>query len=115
MIYRIAETRDWQAAQAAGYFASADLAAEGFIHCCTAQQVAGVVQRDYQGHEGLLLLEIDETRVQEPIRWEDLTNAGQLLTAAGCGWGYLSPPPRHGLMARERCPWTNDCVRDYTR
>jgi uncharacterized protein (DUF952 family) len=79
MIYCIAETRDWQAAQETGYFASADLAAAGFIHCCTAQQVAGVVQRYYQGHETLLLLEIDETRVQEPIRWEDLTDAGQLF------------------------------------
>src|ERR671926_325190 len=79
MIYRIAETRDWEAAQASGYFASADLAAEGFIHCCTARQVAAVANRYYRGHEGLVLLEIDETRVHVPLRWEDLTNAGELF------------------------------------
>jgi uncharacterized protein (DUF952 family) len=79
MIYRIADIRDWEAAQASGYFASADLAAEGFIHCCTAQQVAAVAKRYYQGHEGLVLLEIDETQVCVPIRWEDLTNAGELF------------------------------------
>jgi uncharacterized protein (DUF952 family) len=77
MIYRIADTRDWEAAQAAGYFASADLAIEGFIHCCTAQQIASVANRYYQGQQGLLVLEIDETRVHVPLRWEDLTNAGQ--------------------------------------
>ena len=77
MIYRIAATRDWEAAQASGYFASADLAAEGFIHCCTAQQVATVANRYYQGQEALVLLEIDETQVHVPLKWEDLTNAGE--------------------------------------
>src|SRR2546422_11699146 len=79
MFYRIAETRDWEAAQASGYFASADLTAEGFIHCCTAQQLAAVANRYYQGQEALLLLEIDETQVHAPITWEDLTHAGQLF------------------------------------
>ena len=79
MMYRIAEMRDWEAAQASGYFASADLTTEGFVHCCTAQQIASVANRYYQGREGLLLLEIDETKVYVPLKWEDLTNAGQLF------------------------------------
>jgi uncharacterized protein (DUF952 family) len=77
MIYRIAETRDWEAAQVSGYFASADLAAEGFIHCCTARQIAAVGNRYYRGQEGLILLEIDETQVHVPLQWEDLTHAGE--------------------------------------
>ena len=77
MIYRIADLRDWEAAQASGYFASADLATEGFIHCCTAQQIASVANRHYRGQPGLVLLEIDETRVRVPLRWEDLANTGQ--------------------------------------
>jgi len=79
MIYRIAETHDWEAAQASGYFASPDLAAEGFIHCCTAQQIAAVANRYYQGQEALVLLEIDETQVHVLLKWEDLTNAGELF------------------------------------
>src|SRR4029453_5728004 len=79
MIYRIAETQDWEAAQASGYFASADLAAEGFIHCCTAQQVTAVANRYYQGQEALVLLEIYETQIPVPPKWEDLTNAGELF------------------------------------
>lgn len=67
MIYRLADTSDWEAAQASGHFASADLAAEGFIHCCTAQQIAAVAHRYYQGYPALLLLEIDETRIHVPL------------------------------------------------
>src|SRR5262247_1444607 len=77
MIYRIADTQDWEAAQASGYFASADLATEGFIHCCTAQQIAAVANRYYLGQEDLVLLEIDETQVHVPLQWEDLTRAGE--------------------------------------
>jgi uncharacterized protein (DUF952 family) len=79
MIYRIADTHDWEAAQASGYFVSPDLAAEGFIHCCTAPQVAAVANRYYQGQETLVLLEIDETQVQVPLKWEDLAHAGELF------------------------------------
>ncbi|RPD47776.1 hypothetical protein DNI29_10050 [Hymenobacter sediminis] len=32
MLYRIAEPTDWEQAQQTGFFASPDLAAEGFIH-----------------------------------------------------------------------------------
>src|SRR5262249_38958235 len=77
MIYRIADTPDWEAAQASGYFASADLTTEGFIHCCTTQQIASVANRYYRGQQALLLLEIDETRVHVPLKWEDLTKSGQ--------------------------------------
>ena len=79
MIYRITEAQDWEAAQVSGYFASADLIAEGFMHCCTAQQIAAVAHRYYQGREALLLLEIDEDRVQAPLRWEDLRGTGELF------------------------------------
>ena len=79
MLYRITEARDWEAAQVSGYFASADLITEGFIHCCAAQQIAAVANRYYQGSAELLLLEIDEGKIQAPLRWEDLTNAGELF------------------------------------
>jgi uncharacterized protein (DUF952 family) len=38
-----------------------------------------VANRYYQGQEALVLLEIDETQVGAPIRWEDLTKAGELF------------------------------------
>ncbi|MBC6989348.1 DUF952 domain-containing protein [Hymenobacter sp. BT491] len=63
MLYRIAEVADWRAADATGTFASADLAAEGFIHSSERHQVLETAQRYYAGRADLLLLEIDEARL----------------------------------------------------
>jgi uncharacterized protein (DUF952 family) len=71
MIYRIAEATDWQAALQSGFFASSDLAAEGFIHAAERPQVQGVADRYYAGRGGLRLLAIDEARLDVPLRREN--------------------------------------------
>ncbi|MBC8084341.1 MAG: DUF952 domain-containing protein [Hymenobacter sp.] len=60
MLYRIAEPADWQHAQQTGFFASTDLAAEGFIHSSERAQVLETAGRYYAGRPGLVLLEWDE-------------------------------------------------------
>lgn len=57
MLYRIAEAADWERAQRTGFFASPDLAAEGFIHSSELWQVLETARRYYIGRSGLLLLE----------------------------------------------------------
>ena len=63
MIYRIAELPDWEAAQQTGFFASADLSAEGFIHASELYQVLGTANRYYAGRQDLVLLELDEAEL----------------------------------------------------
>ncbi len=60
MLYRIAEPADWHHAQQTGFFASADLAAEGFIHSSERAQILETARRYYAGRTGLVLLEWDE-------------------------------------------------------
>ena len=60
MLYRIAEAADWQNAQETGFFASADLAAEGFIHSSEQPQILETARRYYAGRADLILLEWDE-------------------------------------------------------
>jgi uncharacterized protein (DUF952 family) len=60
MLYRIAEPLDWQLAQQTGIFASADLAAEGFIHSSERSQILETAHRYYTGRTDLVLLEWDE-------------------------------------------------------
>ena len=60
MLYRIAEPADWQHAQQTGFFASADLAAEGFIHSSERHQILETARRYYAGRADLVLLEWDE-------------------------------------------------------
>ncbi|MBF9144107.1 DUF952 domain-containing protein [Hymenobacter properus] len=60
MLYRIAESADWQQAQQTGFFASADLTAEGFIHSSEQHQILETARRYYAGRADLVLLEWDE-------------------------------------------------------
>lgn len=64
MLYRVAEFRDWQQAQQTGYFASADLQAEGFIHTSERHQLLETANRYYHGRQDVVLLEIDEEALQ---------------------------------------------------
>lgn len=61
MLYRLADPADWQHAQKTGFFASADLAAEGFIHTSERAQLLETARRYYAGRPDLVLLEIDES------------------------------------------------------
>lgn len=60
MLYRIADSSDWHHAQQTGFFASADLAAEGFIHSSEQHQILETAHRYYAGRADLVLLEWDE-------------------------------------------------------
>ncbi|MBL8525426.1 MAG: DUF952 domain-containing protein [Betaproteobacteria bacterium] len=79
MFYRIAESADWARARETGYFASADLAAEGFIHGSELAQVLRTADKYYRGKTGLVLLEIDESLLDEPVVREDLSGSGILF------------------------------------
>ena len=76
MIYRIAEAVDWRLAQCKGVFVSADLAAEGFIHCSERHQVARTAQKYYAGKTQLVMLEIDDSTLGATLVRENLTGSG---------------------------------------
>jgi uncharacterized protein (DUF952 family) len=52
-----------------GDYVGDTLATEGFIHCSTREQVAWVAKRWFKGKTGLVVLEIDETRLRSELRW----------------------------------------------
>ena len=70
MIYHITTRGEWAAAQKAGRIRAASLDSEGFIHCSTWQQVLPVAKLFYRGRGDLLLLRIDESRLDAPLVWE---------------------------------------------
>lgn len=83
------------------YFPSA-YEREGFIHCCTEQQLPGVLQRYFRGAVGLRLLEIDATALVPEVKWErgGPTNDvfphiyGKITRAAIVGMKVLPPVPQ---------------------
>ena len=74
-IHHLAEAQHWQQALTTGEYRQSTLGGtledEGFIHCSTPQQVAGVLGRYYAAHDGdLVLLTIDPDRLAAPLRWD---------------------------------------------
>jgi uncharacterized protein (DUF952 family) len=70
-IYHLALAEDWERAQdaEADYAISTigvTLEQEGFIHCSYADQVQGVADRYYGGHDDVLLLTLDPSRLAAP-------------------------------------------------
>jgi len=70
MIYHVVSRVAWELAVSKGFYEADSLAAEGFIHLSTKEQVNGVLQRYYKGHTDLLLLHIDETKLIAELKYE---------------------------------------------
>jgi uncharacterized protein (DUF952 family) len=61
----------WAAAQDAGEVVADSLAAEGFVHCSTRDQLAGTLARHFAGAGELVLLVLDPDAVAADLRWEE--------------------------------------------
>ncbi len=70
MIYHITDKKQWQAAKEKGFFDDPSLQTEGFIHNSTESQVTGVLERYYKGKKDLLLMHIDETKLEAELKFE---------------------------------------------
>jgi aldose 1-epimerase len=74
-IHHLAEPAHWQQALSTGEYRQSTLGRtledEGFIHCSTPRQVAGVLTRYYDSYaDDLVLLTIDPDRLPSPLRWD---------------------------------------------
>lgn len=73
-IYHVAERSHWRAALVRGEYDRStreqSLDEVGFIHCSTAAQVRGVLERYYDGVDDLVLLTIDADRFGDELRYE---------------------------------------------
>ena len=63
MIYHVVTQPNWQKAIELGFYEAPSLATEGFIHACNREQVEGVIERYYVGQTDLLILHIDEGKL----------------------------------------------------
>ena len=86
-IHHLASREDWERRTSESY-EPAGLAVEGFIHLCTREQLAGVVERYYQGRDDLILLTVDSSLLGEALVWEDSVGVGEAFPHL---YGPLSP------------------------
>jgi uncharacterized protein (DUF952 family) len=74
MIFHITRRIDWLAHGKEKAFVAADFKREGFIHCCTKEQIAGVIERYFKNQSDLLLLHMDENKLAPELKYEPSTN-----------------------------------------
>lgn len=79
MIYHVTTTAAWQQALADGYYQAPSLLTEGFIHLSQQGQVAGVLERYYQGQENLVLLHVDEDKLEAELKYELAPSVNELF------------------------------------
>jgi uncharacterized protein (DUF952 family) len=70
MILHFCPRADWEAATATGTYRADTLESQGFVHCSTPSQVAVPATALARGRRDIVLLEIDESRLAEPVVWE---------------------------------------------
>ena len=79
MIYKICSRTVLTKALVDGsYLGSADDARDGFIHMSTVAQLPGTLAKHFSGQTDLVVLAVDERRVQGDLRWES-SRGGQLF------------------------------------
>ena len=61
---------EWSSAQTRGELRPESLASAGFIHLSTLDQVHLPANRLYRSRSDLVLLHIDPSRLNSPVRWE---------------------------------------------
>ena len=62
---------DWDAAVRAGQVRAPSLATEGFIHCCTIDQLCVTAGRHYPAADDLLAVELDPALLDAEVRWAE--------------------------------------------
>ena len=77
MIYHILTSAEW--AQASASYAPGGFAADGYVHCCNAEQLEYVSGRYFRGKQDLVVLCIETSKLKAPIKYEDLNREGMLF------------------------------------
>ncbi|MEL7448901.1 MAG: DUF952 domain-containing protein [Pseudomonadota bacterium] len=72
-LYHITTGAEADQGRDAGSYTAPSLSTEGFIHCAFEHQVAGVLERYYQGMDDLVMLTIDPTALASVLKLENTT------------------------------------------
>ena len=79
VIYHILTATEWEAASRKPFYSHGAFDADGYIHCCTAEQLKFVGDHYFRGQRDLVILCIDAALVTAPIKYEDLNGEGMLF------------------------------------
>jgi uncharacterized protein (DUF952 family)/N-acetylglutamate synthase-like GNAT family acetyltransferase len=70
-IFHITPSAYWKNFADQSDYSVSSLATEGFIHCSTRDQIAGTLQRFFVGQQNLVLLHMEPSRLNHPLKYEE--------------------------------------------
>lgn len=76
-VYHFADPADWARAQDTGAYRNPGLQREGFLHCATDAQLAGVIERHQRGRGALVLLHLDAFALGDALRYDLSPRSGE--------------------------------------
>ncbi|GAA5508738.1 DUF952 domain-containing protein [Novipirellula caenicola] len=109
-IYKILSVDQWTLAQSEGEIRGAPIDIEdGFIHLSAREQVEETAAKHFAGQDDLVLIEVDEAKLGETLRWE-VSRGGALFphvyAAIPCSAIIHVWPLRLSENGQHRFPWT---------
>lgn len=79
IIYHVTNEEGIDQASRSGRYSCDSLGTEGFIHCCSKDQLSGVLDRYYKGVEDLRLMEIDTNVLAASLVFENTVGGEELF------------------------------------
>lgn len=79
LIYHITTADAWKKSQSSGEYVPEAFEKDGFIHCSKKEQLLTVARRFYYEVRGLVVLEIDSSRLQSKVVEENLDGGTELF------------------------------------
>jgi uncharacterized protein (DUF952 family) len=70
IVYHVTTKAEWNKARQTGHYEAPSLSSEGFIHCSQENQVAGVLERYFEGQTNLVKLVIDSDQLRSKFVFE---------------------------------------------
>jgi uncharacterized protein (DUF952 family) len=70
IIYHLTTVEEWEDAQDKGGYEPPSFKKEGFVHCCTEQQLKSVQERLFKGQENLVKLVIDPSLLNQKLQYD---------------------------------------------
>jgi len=92
MILHITTPDEWEKALLKGEYSSTTLQSDGFIHCSTIKQTTDTANVFFKGQKGLILLCIDEEKLESECKYEDPVGSGQHDPAVGNLFPHIYGP-----------------------
>lgn len=76
MILHITTRQDWENAVKNNIYTAPSIEKEGFIHCSTIKQAVDTANIFFKGQKGLVLMCIEEAKLESLCKYEDPTGGG---------------------------------------